>query len=454
MKRFSQQFNKKAKDISLSAVENRELRNRVISYMEYHPLPSALKAGAVIVSGQKEHFILFNFNKWRVLRWSGSLALLLVVSISYIAEKAIPGDVLYAIKVGFNEELRSTVTLGSYEKVVWETERLNRRIAEARLLADEGRLTQEVEAEVVSAIKLHSDNARREIKRLKLSDKDEATLASLSLTTALDLQSVSLNRRDNNKVEGEAQSTALIQAMLTQTQNAELIAQDNELPAYNRLIAKVESETTRAHELLKGVTTYASTVEQGDIKKRLDDIDKKIITAMASVESDELAAKQGLVNALQQTHRLIVFMTNIGVRDNLTIEELVPNSLSIEDRFLALRLRVQQTEDLIEISETALSTSTATSVNESVKDKVLPAIASSKAAIASLKESLLNNDESQLEAMEALVLDSYSIIFDVATLLELKVGHISTVLENDIDGKEEVSVDLDIATTTEEDLEV
>jgi len=454
MKRFSQQFNKKAKDISLSAVENRELRNRVISYMEYHPLPSALKAEAVIVSGQKEHFILFNFNKWRVLRWSGSLALLLVVSISYIAEKAIPGDVLYAIKVGFNEELRSTVTLGSYEKVVWETERLNRRIAEARLLADEGRLTQEVEAEVVSAIKLHSDNARREIKRLKLSDKDEATLASLSLTTALDLQSVSLNRRDNNKVEGEAQSTALIQAMLTQTQNAELIAQDNELPAYNRLIAKVESETTRAHELLKGVTTYASTVEQGDIKKRLDDIDKKIITAMASVESDELAAKQGLVNALQQTHRLIVFMTNIGVRDNLTIEELVPNTLSIEDRFLALRLRVQQTEDLIEISETALSTSTATSVNESVKDKVLPAIASSKAAIASLKESLLNNDESQLEAMEALVLDSYSIIFDVATLLELKVGHISTVLENDIDGKEEVSVDLDIATTTEEDLEV
>lgn len=462
MKRFSQQFNKKAKDILLSVAEKRELRERIVSYMEYHPLPNAHKMESVMISGQQEHFISLHFNKWRILRWSGSMVLILIFSISYMAEKAIPGDALYSIKVGFNEELRSTMARGSYEKVVWETERLNRRIAEAQLLADAGRLTHEAEIEVASAIQEHTDNARREIENLKLSDKDEAALASISLTTALDIQSVSLDRRDdNNQAEGTAQSTDLIKAVLTQTQNAELLAQDNELPAYDKLIAKVESETTRAHELLKGVTAYATTVEQDDIQKRLDDINKRIATAMATAESDQVAAKHDLVNALQQTHRLIVFMTNIDVRANVTVEDLVPNTLTTEERFAALNSRVQETDKLIERVEYSLSTSTATTFDEAVVAKVLPALEKSKITIANLKEMLLASDESQLETMETLALDAYSLINDTVTLLKLDGENtpVESVPETPVEAEVEVEVneestELENATTTETPLEV
>lgn len=459
MKRFSQQLNNKAKNISLNMAEKRELRERIVSYMEYHPLPSAIKRETAVISGQEEHFILFNFNKWRFLRWSGSLALLLVVSVSYLAEKAIPGDVLYAVKVGFNEELRSTMAISSYEKVVWETERLNRRIAEARLLAEEGKLTHEVEAGVASAILQHSDNARREIEHLKLSDKDEATLASIGLTTALDVQSESLDRGQVGQVEGTDQSTNLIKAAITQTQNAELLSQDNELPSYNKLIAKVESETTRAHELLKGVTTYATEVEQGDIKKRLDDIDKRISTAMATAEADEQAAKQGLVNALQQTHRLIVFMTNIDVRSSLTVEDLVPNTLTIEERFAALRLQVKETEGLIEKVEIALSTSTASSVDQVVVEKVLPAIEKSKATIVTLNESLLTSDEAKLESLETMSLDTHSTISDVVTSLKLNVNEVKSEVVKPVASTtpeiiEETETESTQATTSEESLEV
>ena len=461
MKRFSQQFNNKAKDISLSLAEKRELRERVVSYMEYHPLSTIHKSETVTVSGQEEHFLLFNFNKWRILRWSGSMVVLLAVSISYMAEKAIPGDALYSIKVDFNEELRGTLARGSYEKVVWETERLNRRIAEAQLLADEGRLTHEAEIEVASAIQVHSDNARREIENLKLSDKDEAALASISLTTALDIQSVSLDRRDDSsQVEGTDQSTDLIKAVLTQTQNAELLAQDNELPAYDKLIAKVESETTRAHELLKGVTAYATTVEQDDIQKRLNDIDTRIAAAMASAESDQLAAKQGLVNALQQTHRLIVFMTNIDVRANVTVEDLVPNTLTTEERFTALRSRVQETESLIKMAEAALSTTTATSVEESVKEKVLPAIENSQTTIVNLKELLLAGEESQLDTMEALASDAYSIISDTVSLLKIDISVTpptepeTPAVETELEVEDEILPDQENATTTETNLDV
>ena len=59
---------------------------------------------------------------------------------------------LYLVKVHFNEEIRSTLALSPYEKVAWETKRIERRIAEARLLASEGNLTDELGAGVVDNI--------------------------------------------------------------------------------------------------------------------------------------------------------------------------------------------------------------------------------------------------------------------------------------------------------------
>ena len=42
MKRFSQQLNNKAKELTLSVAEKRDLRDRVVSYMEYHPVSAAV----------------------------------------------------------------------------------------------------------------------------------------------------------------------------------------------------------------------------------------------------------------------------------------------------------------------------------------------------------------------------------------------------------------------------
>ena len=40
MKRFSEQLKKKSQTIRLSAAEKRDVRERLIAYMEYHPLPA------------------------------------------------------------------------------------------------------------------------------------------------------------------------------------------------------------------------------------------------------------------------------------------------------------------------------------------------------------------------------------------------------------------------------
>ena len=413
MKRFSQQLNNKAKEITLSVAEKRDLRDRVVSYMEYHPVSAAVSNPEPLFVGS-ESYRVFKFDVPRVFKFAGSFVLLFALSISYLAERAIPGDVLYAVKVDFNEEVRSTLARGSYDKVVWETERLNRRISEARLLADEGRLTEEVEAQVASAVKLHSDNARKEIENLKLIDKDDATLASIELTTALDIQSTSL--RNRMEVTTEGQSTNLIEIVLEESQAAELTSEDENLPAYEKLSAKIESETTRAHELLNEVSQVATAEERVDIKRRLDDIKLKIVAATQLQAQDEIAARQGLVGALQQTHRLIVFMTNIDVRASVTVDEIVPVTLTTAEKVEAAKKRLDETEVMrLQVEELLLSTTTP-SINSSVLEKITPAMEQSSSSATQAK-SILATEPIDEPTLTTLSLEAYNLIADVLSLI-------------------------------------
>lgn len=429
MKRFSEQFNKKAQDIHLNAAEMRELKERVVSYMEYHPLPassvvSKKTTDSYAVDGQQ--FRVVGINAMRLMRWSGAFVVVFMLATSFMAEKAVPGDTLYAIKVGFNEELRSTMARTSYDKIVWETERLNRRISEARLLADEGRLTEEMEVQVASAVKTHSENARKEIENLKLTDKDEATLASIELTTALDVQNSSLKNRAESEEGGR--STDLIEIVLQESQDAEKTSEDNNLPAYDKLMAKVESETTRAHELLEGVKKSATTDEQKDISRRLEDIDRKVTIAIDGLESDDLLSRNSLLAALQQTHRLIVFMTNIDVRANLTVNEIVPVTLTSEERIDLVKTRVVETKKLLDSSNKVISASSTTPVEGSVLAKVGPTIKKISEGVANA-ESALAAEYVDIDVAENSSLEAYNLVLDVSKILSATVKDVPAKTE-------------------------
>jgi len=246
MKRFSEQLNKKAKSIRLKAAEKRDLRDRLVSYMEYHPLPSSMKQKVDETISLEQSVKTIHVSGLRFLQWSGVMVAIFTLVVPYAAERAVPGDTLYAVKVHLNEEVRSTLARSSYEKIVWETELLNRRIAEARLLANEGRLTEETETMVADAVRTHSDNAKKEIENLKQTDKDEAVLASIQLDTALDVQTTSLRNSDHASTT-EGMSVTKIATVLEESQSDESsdIAVED-LPSYERLMGQVEIESTRA----------------------------------------------------------------------------------------------------------------------------------------------------------------------------------------------------------------
>lgn len=413
MKRFSEQLYKQAETVRLSASEKRDLRERVQSYMEYHPLPVRVNGQTKRGEGEVATVQLIRIGVWRSFAWSGIVLSGLLLALTLVAERSVPGDALYAIKVSLTEELRSTLARTPYEKVVWETERLNRRIAEARLLASEGKLTEEAEAEVAEAVRGHSETARREIEILRQTDKDEAALAALQFTTVVEVQATALKHVSES--EASSSTPSLIENALSVSREISAVADEaTELPAYNRLIARVELETTRARELLATIEKAATPAEQVDIKRRLDDIDRAIIAGMGKVEADELAARSELVSVLQRTQRLIVFMTNIDVRQSITVEEIVPVSLTVEERNQVVVDNAKEVTRLVSVTEATIASTT----DAALVEKLLPAIEEGRVA-ASTTLSAIPYTEADLPAVEQRMVEALALLTDVATALGL-----------------------------------
>lgn len=289
MKRFSEQFKKQADAITLKASERNELKARVVSYMEYHPLP---KTTAVDASSKKqrgiasEPFFTFTFNTLYIKSFSGVFALFLILSVPVAAERAIPGDVLYPVKVQFTEEIRSTLSLTPYAKVAWETQRLERRIAEARLLASEGKLTPEAQSQFADAVKTHADAAQREIAVLRESDSDGAAIAEIAFASALAVQSQVLeghiqNDPKTNNASTDGTSILAVAEVVAQARTSADVAQNVAQPSYEKLLATVEQESTHVYELFSSVKTGASSDDITDIERRLADVKRKVELAIA-----------------------------------------------------------------------------------------------------------------------------------------------------------------------------
>lgn len=329
MKRFQEQLKKRADTVRLTETEKRDLRARIVSYMEYHPLPEGQRSPIPL----RQVGIGALVSGFYMRRAAGAFAVFVMVLIPFVAEQAVPGDVLYPVKVRFNEEVRSTLSLSPYQQVAWETERLERRLAEARVLASEGKLTPEVEAQVANAVREHSDAAQAGIASIRESDSDEAAIAEITFSSALAVQSEML----------EGRSMTLATAVDTARQAAEVSGQDNK-PSYEKLLARIEQESTNAYELFNTVTDEASPSDRNDIERRLAGIRRAVAAAQQNDSTEEAVAS--LTSALADTRKVISFMTDLDVRQNVTIDELVPTELTDDERRTLIAERLANVEEL------------------------------------------------------------------------------------------------------------
>lgn len=316
MKKFAEQLKKQSENIRMSRDEKTQLRERVLSFMEYHPMPGSqvVDLRSLVKEPQKPVLAL---NAWLMGRVVGGFAVMVMVVVPTLAENSLPGETLYPVKVRFNEEVRGAMNSSPYAKIEWETERMERRLAEAQVLSEAGRLTPEAEAEVADAILEHSAAAKSNIETIRISDNDEAVMAEIALSSALEVSAEVLTNRSEGQPTSSLLSGAVSEA------RASLYIDDNAL-SYEKLSSRLETETTRAHEYLDTLNSSISESERNDIDRRLTDIRMKVESAAIVRQTDESAASRQLAEALGNTRKLISFMTNLDVRRNVTVDELVP----------------------------------------------------------------------------------------------------------------------------------
>jgi hypothetical protein len=147
----------------------------------------------------------------------------------------------------------------------------------------------------------------------------------------LRVQAQSLNQND---VDGTAaQPGDLIGNAIDASLVKDPETQTPAVPAYNKLMARVEMNTTRVRELLNSLDGSVSNQGLVDVTRRIEDIDRTISTAITQAETPdtELAAREALVDVLVRTQKLIVFMTNLAVREQVAIESVVPVVLTIDE---------------------------------------------------------------------------------------------------------------------------
>ncbi len=441
MEQFEKKITHAAQKIRLKKAESHLLRERIISYMEYHPLPVSFQTPKKIKAKEPApayteqfSYIHVGLKSWSARITAGAFAILLVASVPLAAERAVPGETLYAVKLHVNEEAYASLSFSSYEKVVWETRRVERRIAEARLLAKEGKLTDVVEAQINETVKAHAATAQKELATLRENNADEAAVAQVVLESALDVQSAVLETGHGSTTKEDVQ----IQMLASTVRDAREIvrvenADEPTLSSYERFSAEVEVETTRAHELFMTINTAVSDDERVDISRRLEDIGRRVGHVRELQESgDAIEAIKELKEVLGDTQKIIAFMTDIDVRRSVTLEELVPKILTDEERQDALRSFTAEATSSIAIIRARMASSTDDGLITKIgtgMDIVLKDIVIIDAALSHTEETLAHAEVAAKEARE--------LIRDMLIMTEQLISPTS-----------EVPVSVEVATST------
>jgi hypothetical protein len=435
MKSFESDIKRIAEKTRLKVAEREAIRERILSYMEYHPLKKEHVPVSILGSIRQNDIMYLTWNSLWVRVTSGVLGLMLIVGVPLLAERSVPGDILYLVKTGVNEGIRTQLASSPYEKVELETKLIERRIAEARLLAQEGKLTTEVEAQIAKTVKGHADAVQSGIAELRVQDADGAAIAEIVFTSSLDVQSAVL------EVSGESDASSVESILsVVNTVRSDVASDEGAVPSYEGLLARIELETTRTYELFESVKIYATADEVADIERRLADIDRSIVAAKELKQDDETRSVNEMVSVLGHIQKLIAFMTDIDVRETVALETLVPVILTREERTAIVNERLATIATQLRVLDGRMASSTDTSIDE----KVSIGRQYTLTLVASTTEALAVDD---IESSEALSSEALTMVNDLLVLTDTNIVPVDTTTEGDAGSIESTETDVGTSTT-------
>lgn len=144
--------------VVLNPLEKDAARDAIVTFMRLHPVSQEAEE-------RRSWADLIDIFRMP-LRFSLSSALVLVLLLGtggvYAAESALPGDFLYPVKVDVIEPIRESFLVTPESRSSWAIYRVERRLEEAKMLAERGRLTPDRRAVLEKRIVEHVTRVEEE----------------------------------------------------------------------------------------------------------------------------------------------------------------------------------------------------------------------------------------------------------------------------------------------------
>jgi paraquat-inducible protein B len=195
-------------------------------------------------------------------------------------------------------------------------------------------------------------------------------------------------------------------------------------------MARVEINTTRAYELLASLSITPDDQLRADISRRLEDIGRSIEIAKTMRGADEVVASEYLVDVLQRTQKLVVYMSDIDGNRSVALDIFVPIVFTEEEQKQQLAVVSAEVYRKQEILKT-------------VKEKLSPAVAEKIAYSLDVAANNIATIASSTETTRSLYLAKESDALLTDSLLLVKTDGIDITVA--VTGAGETSVN---ATTT------
>ncbi len=290
----------KAQEIELTSAEKTKGYDAFHLFIAKNPPKPALSIHHYLVklfiSAKEKYTTLCAFTKQNHLAHAAMVACLILILLAapaYAAQNALPGDVLYPIKIGINENIEAVIVFDKEEKARIAVKHALERAEEIELLAAQGRINAAREATAHARIAHDAKIAQQKIAQLKAQGEiDEAIRISSDYESKLiahnkNIKDMEKNASDDaqvklteirNNIRGYALASAKQRNMFEDSLDASstiIIAKKTALGEFNNSEVKIK----QAEQFVATPTLQAATRIQG-----IEEVRSKVETAKKTLE--------------------------------------------------------------------------------------------------------------------------------------------------------------------------
>lgn len=291
------EYLKQVADIKLPHEAKLRMRDTLSSYADFHTAEGVRDAGEARSIGHMQQqsvwSTLFVRIRTNTMYAQATLAIALIIAgggTAAAAQGAVPGDMLYPVKIHVNENVRSAAAIGANAEARLQAELLAERVEEAEALAARGELDSETEARVLAQAdtaheaSLQADaDVAAEIETIILASVG-AELAALS-SDGIDVANRLVVASDDADESAQASSMALM---------------STELAGEIDIDTRFEAVVTRVASLRGVIDAEADLAAEAesDMRAKLDTAAEHIADARAELARDaETAAETSIMAA-------------------------------------------------------------------------------------------------------------------------------------------------------------